>query len=241
MKVSVALAVYNGMPFLAEQLESITGQLQEGDELVVSDSGSTDGSLDLLTDLAKSRSEIKLYHCSHERPINACIAVALNFQNAVNKCTNDVVVLCDQDDVWLPGRLAFVRKAHSNKSVSCSVADGLVMSGSSPTKINLSDSKRCSPSAWANFYRLTVLGCQLSFRKSHIPHRLAIPLHKYITHDWWWYVNLCLSGPVIKSHEPLFFYRRHENNASLGLSRSADGFFLKVYKRVIFLKYMIWR
>ena len=169
MNISVAMAVYNGMPYLQEQLASIIEQLEDGDELVISDSGSSDGSLEMLIDLAASRQQINLVRCTHERPISPYIAVTLNFQNAVNQCINDVVVLCDQDDVGRPGRLAFVRDAHTNISVSCSVVDGLVMNGSVLTQERLSDSKPCRERALQNFYRLTVLGCQLSFRKSSIP------------------------------------------------------------------------
>lgn len=241
MNISVAMAVYNGMPYLKEQLASIIEQLEDGDELVISDSGSSDGSLDMLIDFAASRQQINLVHCTHKRPISPYIAVTLNFQNAVNQCINDVVVLCDQDDVWLPGRLAFVREAHTDMSVSCSVVDGLVMNGSVLTQERLSESKPCRGRALQNFYRLTVLGCQLSFRKSSIPRYLNVPRHRYITHDWWWYVNLCSSGTIVVSKEALICYRRHDKNNSLGLSRSGDSFMRKVYKRLIFLKHMFGR
>ena len=37
MKISVALAAYNGGEYIAEQLTSILGQLGENDEVIVSD------------------------------------------------------------------------------------------------------------------------------------------------------------------------------------------------------------
>ena len=50
MSVSVALASYNGELFLGRQLESIARQTQLPDQVVVSDGGSDDGSVELVRD-----------------------------------------------------------------------------------------------------------------------------------------------------------------------------------------------
>lgn len=47
-KLSVALASFNGMPYLVEQLASLGAQTQLPDELLVTDDGSTDGTLQAL-------------------------------------------------------------------------------------------------------------------------------------------------------------------------------------------------
>ena len=43
MKVSVRVATYNGERFLADQLDTLRSQLQEPDEVVITDDGSADG------------------------------------------------------------------------------------------------------------------------------------------------------------------------------------------------------
>ena len=48
MRVSVAMAAYNGEKFIKEQVQSILDNLTEGDELVVSDDGSTDATKEIL-------------------------------------------------------------------------------------------------------------------------------------------------------------------------------------------------
>ena len=40
--ISVCIATYNGGEYLRTQLESILPQLREGDEIIISDDGSTD-------------------------------------------------------------------------------------------------------------------------------------------------------------------------------------------------------
>ena len=48
MFCSVAMSTYNGERFLAEQLSSICAQTRPVDEIVVSDDGSSDGTLRIL-------------------------------------------------------------------------------------------------------------------------------------------------------------------------------------------------
>ena len=46
--ISICIATYNGARYIAEQLASILKQLSAEDEVVVSDDGSTDGTLDIV-------------------------------------------------------------------------------------------------------------------------------------------------------------------------------------------------
>ncbi len=46
--ISVCIATYNGEKYLAEQLDSILLQVSEEDELIISDDGSTDHTLEIL-------------------------------------------------------------------------------------------------------------------------------------------------------------------------------------------------
>ncbi len=48
MNVSVCMAVHNGALFLQEQMDSILSQLHKGDELVISDDGSTDLTIEII-------------------------------------------------------------------------------------------------------------------------------------------------------------------------------------------------
>ena len=53
MKISIALATYNGERFLQEQLDSFVSQTRTPDELVVSDDGSTDHTIEIIERFAK--------------------------------------------------------------------------------------------------------------------------------------------------------------------------------------------
>ena len=46
--ITVLLAAYNGAPYIEEQIRSILGQTLPPDQLLISDDGSTDGTMELL-------------------------------------------------------------------------------------------------------------------------------------------------------------------------------------------------
>ena len=48
MRISIAMATYNGAKYLQEQLESFLSQTRQPDELIVCDDGSGDATLDIL-------------------------------------------------------------------------------------------------------------------------------------------------------------------------------------------------
>ena len=58
--ISVCMATYNGESFIRQQIDSIIAQLSPDDELIVSDDGSTDGTLAILNSYNYPR--IKIYH-----------------------------------------------------------------------------------------------------------------------------------------------------------------------------------
>lgn len=98
--ISVALCTYNGDHYLEEQLSSILSQSLTPDEVVVSDDGSTDGTVALVRRVAiESSVPIRLI-AGPRRGVTA------NFEHAVHATTGDLIALCDQDDVWHPDHLA---------------------------------------------------------------------------------------------------------------------------------------
>lgn len=66
LSASVVIATYNGEKFLRDQLDSIIPQLRDCDEVVISDDGSTDGTLDIINEYVKKYSIINYYEVRGE-------------------------------------------------------------------------------------------------------------------------------------------------------------------------------
>jgi hypothetical protein len=96
VKVSVAMATYNGGPYLAAQLASLLGQDRLPDELVISDDGSCDETEQVVKEFAATAPFPVIWlrnpgRRGYQRNVDFALAATIG----------DVILLADQDDVWL--------------------------------------------------------------------------------------------------------------------------------------------
>jgi glycosyltransferase involved in cell wall biosynthesis len=104
--ISIALCTYNGARFLKAQLDSFLAQTRLPDELVVCDDGSTDDTLVILEEFEEHAPfPIRIFR--NEQRLGS----TKNFEKAIGLCTGDLVATSDQDDVWLPEKLALSEAA----------------------------------------------------------------------------------------------------------------------------------
>lgn len=100
MKTSVAICTYNGENFLKEQLDSILEQTVHVDEIIVCDDQSTDQTWGMLIDYQLKHPQTFKIFCNENS-----LGVIKNFEKAVNLCQNEIIFLCDQDDLWKPNKV----------------------------------------------------------------------------------------------------------------------------------------
>ena len=72
--VSVCMITYNGEKYVKDQIDSILKQLEDDDELIISDDSSTDSTVHIIKSITDSR--IKLY------PSNKFKNPTVNMENA---------------------------------------------------------------------------------------------------------------------------------------------------------------
>ena len=99
--VSILLAAYNGERFLSSQIESLLSQSHTEFVIHASDDCSTDSTWDILTSYGfKYPDKIKLSRRSRNSG-----GAKYNFIEMMASVRDDYVMLCDQDDVWLPDKI----------------------------------------------------------------------------------------------------------------------------------------
>ena len=74
--ISIVMATYNGEKYLREQLDSIVKYLTPSDELIISDDGSTDKTLEIISEYSSKFTFIKLINGPR-------MGVVKNFENAL--------------------------------------------------------------------------------------------------------------------------------------------------------------
>ena len=208
MKISVAMAAYNGESFILEQLASILNQLSAEDEVVISVDPSEDNTMNVLTALSGEEPRIKLIEGEGKGLIK-------NFENALNNCTGDVIFLSDQDDKWLDDKVSTVMKHFDNGADlvlhNCIVADGMLREKADKTFFELHGSKK---GVKENIIKNSYMGCCMAFRKEIIDMALPFPEDIPMHDQWLGLIAERCGANVIFEEKPLLLYRRHGGNAS---------------------------
>lgn len=206
--ISVCMATCNGARYLRAQLESILAQLGPADELVVSDDASTDDTLAIVAGYGDPRIRVLSGNAWHS-PVR-------NFENALRHVRGEIIVLSDQDDLWLPGRLDLVRQRLAEKvdQVALIMMDGEVVdSVGHPLGPSIFERNRVGTGIVKNIYDNTYTGCCLAFSRPLLD--IALPFPKKLPmHDMWLGILAEIFGQVELVPVKTICYRRHGANVS---------------------------
>jgi len=116
--LSVIIPTYNGEGFIATALDSVSGQETDGLEIIVIDDGSTDRTVDIINDFSK-RFPIRLITPGR---VGNWVAVS---NIGLRAASGDWACFLHQDDFWLPGRIARLRREMENAKGELVVHDAL--------------------------------------------------------------------------------------------------------------------
>jgi Glycosyl transferase family 2 len=210
------MCTFNGAVYLLAQLESLVGQTHLPDELVVCDDCSTDETAELLRAFAAHAPfPVRLY--VNERNQGS----TKNFEQAIGRCTGDVIALCDQDDVWLPEKLERMAAA-----LAAAPHAGLVFSDAEvvderlrPLGQRLWQCFKFGPPEQelfrrgrafdVLFRRNVVTGTTMAFRAEFKELVLPLPALGSVIHDAAIALMIAAIADLVFIPEPLMLYRQH--------------------------------
>jgi glycosyltransferase involved in cell wall biosynthesis len=234
--ISVALCVYNGEKFLAEQLTSIQVQTLPVDEVVICDDCSTDNSIKIIKEFSEKVS-FKIHINLNDRQLGS----TKNFEKCLSLCKGDIIFLCDQDDYWHPEKVAIqVQYLAENPDKEAVFSDGGIMDGNSERQEStmwdaiMFDEKAQqnwkSGKAYQILYRgYVVTGATLAIRSRILPKLMPFPDGiKTMIHDSWIALLLSLNNQIGFVEEKLINYRIHANQ-QVGFGKS--GTFVSLSER----------
>lgn len=232
--ISVCMATYNGEKYITEQIESILIQLGDDDELIISDDGSRDATVEIIQNIKDSR--IRLYQFN-----KGCYTK--NFENAIAHAKGDYIFLSDQDDVWMPDKVRVTIDAFRRTGADFLVSSATLVDSEKNTLVYSSfDIGHTKTGFLNNLIGTSYIGACMAFRSDVLKRVLPIPgKDKYIAHDYW---IACVCEKYYKTsliNEPLILYRRHGNNASPAFGKSKLSVFERIYKRFYTLYYIAKR
>ncbi len=213
MKISAAMCTYNGERFLEAQLRSIARQTSPPMELVVCDDGSTDTTVEIVERFARSAPfPVRLVRNS------ANLRSTGNFEKAIGLCKGEAIALCDQDDLWMPNKLAAAAAILDRESEVAGVFSdalliddaGALLPGTLWGSVRFTAPERQAFSRDQSLFliqRPAVTGAAFVFRSRFRDAILPIPPEW--VHDAWIAAILASVAKLRAIAEPLISYRLH--------------------------------
>lgn len=214
LTVSIAMCTYNGEAFLRAQLNSILAQTVMPDEMVVQDDGSTDATAAMIAAFA-IRAPFPVHFTIN--PVQ--LRPAQNFAACISRCAKQIVILTDQDDLWMPDRIERTIAAHRDGSVTFTFSDALLIDRNDTPlgrsifdTVPISGTDRARLMQGVNLLPLilrygVLYGTTMSIRQDLAD--AALPIPQGWSHDEW----LSLIGAAVgrsQRLEPVTHYRQHE-------------------------------
>lgn len=229
--ISVCIATYNGEKYIREQVKSILGQLESDDEIVISDDGSKDNTIDILESFYDKR--IKIYYNQGRH------GVVPNFENALRHTQGDFIFLSDQDDVWNPNKVRLCIEALSNVDLVIHNSD-VVFEDDSNRHEDFFKLRHSGSGYLKNLYKNTYVGSCMSFKKDVKDYVLPFPKH-ILWHDMWIGLMVEKRGNTKFINDKLLYYRRHADNTSATSEKSNFSKWVQLKYRLQMLYYTIVR
>ncbi len=224
--VQILLATYNGGLYISELLDSLCNQSYSDFELLVSDDGSNDNTLHILKEF-ENRLSIHIVGQNIKRGSSG------NFYHLLDKVSSPLVMLCDQDDVWLPTKVESSVKAIAVIAEDYKLCFGdMVVVDQNLNKIGPSflGLQKLDPE-WVNQRYIPVVqslaaGCTMIFSKSLVDKLRSFPPDNLFQHDHYLLLQASWYGKIGFIPGELILYRQHDKN-QVGAHQIDAGYFGK--------------
>ncbi len=228
-EIAVLLATYNGELFLKQQLDSIFAQTYTNFKIYISDDNSTDRTPEILLHYQQMYPE-KFFYSINE--VN--IGLVKNFEQLLQKSSNDYMAFSDQDDIWYKNKLEIqmqemLKLEAAKKDKACLIHSDLKM---------VDEKGQLLVDSYFRYrdYDLRpqrdlghilgpcgVMGNTLLINKKLKDVVLPFPIELDV-HDYWIAVNCELFGFRKTVFKPLVEYRIHYANSSNSKKKLSKSF-----------------
>jgi glycosyltransferase involved in cell wall biosynthesis len=216
--IDILMPTFDGAAFVAEQVASILRQSDQDWHLTVRDDGSTDGTLDVVSDLALAHPD-RITVGRRDTPSGSAK------QNALEMLTSAharYLMFADQDDVWLDDKVARTRARMAELEAELGTATPILVH--TDLMVAHRDLRVAAPSMMAaqqldgretRLGRLlaqnTVTGCTVMVNRA-LADLVDEPFDDVVMHDWWLALIASAFGGIGFVDTPTVLYRQHEAN-----------------------------
>lgn len=235
--ISVCIPTYNGALYIKEQLDSILEEIGPNDEVIISDDGSTDDTLDIINGMNDSRitvftNQLSSSEVFRERSEILLKKVSLNVQNALMKASGDYIFLADQDDIWIKGRVSKSIELLMNDRPSLVISNCKIIDENySVTEESYFNYVPPSKKFFRTLLKSSFHGCCMCFNRKLLEKTFPFPDYS-LGHDLWIGLTAIKYGNIDFIEEPLVLYRRHSSTVTMTGNKSTNSLKFKILYRL---------
>jgi len=215
--IDILLPAFNGADYIGIQIESIQKQGYADWRLLIRDDGSTDQTVAIIKEYALQDKRIYLIGDGNES-----LGVIKNISCLLGRSNAEYVMLCDQDDVWLPHKIEksldiLLQMEKDAPGFPLLVYSDLKVVDRSLKEIApyFRQFQHLDPASSERIGRLlvqnVVVGCTMIMNRHLVELSFPMP-ESALMHDWWIALVACALGKVGYIHEPTVLYRQHGSN-----------------------------
>lgn len=223
MKISIAMATYNGHKFIEKQLQSILSQSFTNFELIICDDCSTDNTVEIINKYLHNDSRIKLFINDNN------IGFKKNFEKIISKCTGEYVAFADQDDIWCENHLLDLYENINNYNVICG-NNSFINENDNEIGINFYESNLFSENKYPRNIDILLKiilsgncfqGASMLIKKKFLNMCLPIPENFYY-HDLWIASIACCTDSFKVMNNIITLYRQHNRQVTKNYFRKIN-------------------
>src|SRR5690606_9869720 len=209
VKVEILMATYNGATYIEEQIRSLQRQTFADWRLLIHDDGSMDATLEIIANYCKQDSRILVLADGVTG-----LGAAANFLHLLAHTDASIVMLCDQDDLWLPDKIETMLhrlNAMDGPALIYANAHYLIDGQVIPRQVT-----RQHPTALPDFLFLNagIQGCSMMMNRALID-TLGTPPKTIAMHDHLLALCALCFGQLQYVDAVLMLYRQHGDNATV--------------------------
>lgn len=220
---TILMSTYNGARYLHQQIDSIVAQTDHDWRLILRDDGSTDATPAILGYYAKAHPERISVMSDNRRNVGAMRSFERLLEQVPAEA--DYVMFADQDDVWLPEKVAVTKAKMQELEAVHGKQKPIVVH--TDLKVVNQDLKEMHPSFW-RFSNIrpeildrdvhylgicnAVTGCAMMMNRAALT--ISLPFADYaFMHDWWIAEKVMTEGGIVcPLAQPTILYRQHLSN-----------------------------
>ena len=221
MNYDVILCSYNGELYVEEQIKSILAQTIKPKNIIISDDGSTDKTLEIIDSIINGYINDNVNISLIDGPRQGLIS---NFFNALKFAISEFVFFSDQDDIWVHDKVFIFFNALKNNSELINkplllFSDAYLLINDRVSKKTFFNTESLNSDVMLDssiYYKNCVQGASMMVNKELI--QICLKSLKYtdkseiLMHDWWFALLANMYGNYLFIDEPLIYYRQHDSN-----------------------------